>query len=61
MKIKCKKTKKREVVMFGNGTFRPGDTGQASVPRKQFIRELVVRFPIVITNEFTRTKVRFFI
>ena len=56
MKIKCKKTGKRGVVMFGNGTFRPGGTGQASVPRKPFIRELAVRFPVVITNEFNTSK-----
>ena len=56
MKIKCKNTGKKPVVFFGNGTFRPGGTGQASVPRKPFIRELAVRYPVIITNEYNASK-----
>jgi len=56
MKMKSKATGRKPVVMFGNGTFRPGGTGQASVPRKPFIRELAVRFPVIITNEFNTSK-----
>jgi len=56
MKIKCKRNHKTPVVMFGNGTFSPGGTGQASIPRKPFIRELAVRFPVIITNEYKTSK-----
>ena len=56
LKIKCQKTGKQGVVMIGNGTFRPGGTGQASVPRKPFIREIGIRYPVIITNEYNTSK-----
>ena len=56
MKNKCKLEGKKPIVLFGNGTFKPGGTGQASVPRKPFIRELAVRFPVIITDEYKTSK-----
>ena len=56
MRIICKKEGKKPLVLFGNGTFKPGGTGQASMPRKPFIRELAVRYPVIITNEFNTSK-----
>ena len=39
-------------MFFGDGTFSPGGTGYASVPRKSFIKELGIKYPTIITSEF---------
>jgi len=55
--IKAKKENKKLIVLFGNGSFKPGGTGYAAVPRKPFIKELGVRCPTIITNEFRTSKI----
>jgi len=47
----CKDSYKKGLIFFGNGTFNPGGSGHASVPRKTFIRQFATMFPVVITNE----------
>ena len=51
---------KQLIVFFGNGSFSPGGSGYASVPRKPFIKELGARrvqCPTIITNEFRTSKI----
>ena len=52
-----KDRRKKLVLLFGDGSFRPGGSGYASVPRKPFIRELGIRCPTIITNEFRTSKI----
>ena len=48
---------KQLIVFFGNGSFSPGGSGYASVPRKPFIKELGIQCPTIITNEFRTSKI----
>ena len=41
---------------MGDGTFSPGGTGQATVPKKAFIRQFATMYPVIITNEFRTSK-----
>ena len=58
-----KKIKKREreenkriVLFFGNGMFSPGGSGYAATPKKPFIKELAIQYPVIITNENNTSK-----
>ena len=42
---------KNGIVIFGNGTFRPGGTGYAAVPKKATIREIATQFPVLLVSE----------
>ena len=52
----CKETGKEGMILMGDGTFSPGGTGQASVPKKTFIRQFATMYPAIITNEFRTSK-----
>ena len=56
-KRKAFEENKKLIVFFGNGSFSPGGSGYASVPRKPFIKELGIQCPTIITNEFRTSKI----
>ena len=56
LRKECKETEKEGVVLIGDGTFNPGGTGQAAVPKKAFIRQFATMYPVIITNEFRTSK-----
>ena len=47
-KKKAEKEHKKIVLFFGDGTFSPGGTGYASVPKKTFIKQLGLQYPTLI-------------
>ncbi len=49
-------SKKKTIVFFGDGTFRPGGTGYATVPKKTFLKELGIRCITIITPEYRTSK-----
>ena len=55
-KKECIENGKLPVILFGNGSFSPGGSGYASVPRKPVIRNLATQFSIFITDEFNTSK-----
>ena len=55
-KKKAEQQGKKVMIFFGDGSFSPGGSGYASVPRKPFIRELGIRYPTVITSEYKTSK-----
>ena len=50
------KENKKLLIFFGNGTFSPGGSGYAAAPKKPFIKELSIKNPVVITNEYNTSK-----
>jgi hypothetical protein len=48
--------RKKLVVFFGNGTFSPGGSGYAAVPKKKFLRELAQFAVVVLVNEYNTSK-----
>jgi len=52
-KTKALNENKKLIVFFGNGSFSPGGTGYASVPRKPFIKELGIMCPTFRPTELT--------
>ena len=56
LRQECDDNNKQGIVVFGNGTFRPGGTGYASVPKKATIREIATRFPVLIISETYTSK-----
>jgi hypothetical protein len=47
---------KKTIILFGNGSFCCGGKGYACVPKKKLIRDLAVRAPVVLVNEFRTSK-----
>ena len=50
------KENKKLLIFFGNGTFSPGGSGYAAAPKKPFIKELSIKTPVIITNEYNTSK-----
>ena len=55
-KKQCNSESRKPILFFGNGSFSPGGSGYASVPRKPVIRNLAAQFPIFITDEYNTSK-----
>jgi hypothetical protein len=55
-RLKASSQSRQRVVFFGDGSFSSSMRGSASIPKKEFLRLLVVRGPTVLLDEFRTSK-----